>query len=818
MVGKRSALLILAHEFKATSDEVSKLADVLANPTIGGYQVKEKQHPPLNVATELIEQFFRNSDSDDVLLLYFTGHSRMSNDGDLYLILDNNTGNTPSPSKDLSASSIVNAMRSCHAREVAIILDSDFFPNPPATRQVAPLLTARDDGPDVFILASSLPGESSAAAITRGLRTGKADLDGDGLIHLDELHKYLQNDVTNQYPQVPPHYESLSTERFLFSRAPAWSIQTHGYGDRPPKVDLLHRSAMVESLVELVSARADSADGDGDGPTVIALDGAWGSGKTALIALTAQRLTATRRSTVPDDTVSRLTVCEALRALNGRGDPVWNLDMVKQADPSDAPPPVITAKFEPWAHQTNQQVWAGLTRSLLDSVAKNLLPTRSAVAERYWFQRNVDRVDRMRLRQSLHKNAISPLLAIASLALIVPIVAQLARSTDQYKLAGWINVVGSNLAVYIVLAAFFVGIGHTWYRYKRPAAQFLPADLFVGPIVSTAFAGDSGTGDEALRDPYYNARSGFLYLAQHDVFNVLKDVEAADRTVVLFIDDLDRCSPNTTAEVFEAINMFVNRTYPVTRFVLCLDTSAVATHLDHVHSALKDKALHGDDPSPGWSFLRKLIQLPIPIPPASVSAIEETLDVLLGLTVQAPPQESTPEQPTEPPDATTPRDDTSKSPQPSEPQGESEVGSVARFLEHDLGVRERVLQRLREQPESSVREMKRILTTWQFYVRVLIRVRALDTAQLSEDARTLVVLAEILTRWPAAQRGLHRRVEGKHGIQILVDALEDDWEWTRALRQLDLHSNAHLKCTDGLRDLLRRYDGDRLAALAAELT
>jgi hypothetical protein len=595
---------------------------------------------------------------------------------------------------------------------------------------------------------------------------------------------------------------SAATVRASGEKAPTtWEIRTRGYGDRPPATDLLQREAMIGALADLISPSPSPNEQDRSGPTVITLDGAWGIGKTSLVDLVEKQMDKTPRPTLSAKKVGKLRVYEADRALSGRGDPLWTEDMVVRGDPKAEHQPLIVSRFEPWAHQTSEQVWAGLTATLLGAVEQTLLPQRNPATARYWFQRNIQRVDRMRVRRTLRKSVLSPLLAVSAIALVVPLVAQMARSTDTYQLASLV-IAGSNISLLIAGAMFLAGIGHSLWRFRRrPAADFLPADLFVGPV-------PSGTNDETLHDPYHNAKSGFLYLAQHDVFAVLRDVERSRHHMVVFIDDLDRCTPRTTAEVFEAINVFVTRHFPVTRFVLCLDTTTVAAHLDDVYASLKGKALHGDDPTPGWSFLRKLIQLPIPIPPIDPATVPRLLDNLLG-EIRLPLPQATPVVAPEP---------TVQRQQPM-PQAvapaltQDAVSAVAEILEHDRGVRDLMIERLKEQESLSVREAKRVLTIWQYYVRVLVR---LGVPSLAEQARHLVILAEIIARWPAAQRALHRRKDGVHGLELLAKA-EDDWEWARALKTLDLHGPAHHKCTKGIRELLERYDGPRVAALAVIL-
>jgi hypothetical protein len=96
----------------------------------------------------------------------------------------------------------------------------------------------------------------------------------------------------------------------------------------------------------------------------------------------------------------------------------------------------------------------------------------------------------------------------------------------------------------------------------------------------------------------------------------------------------------------------------------------------------------------------------------------------------------------------------------------------------------------------------------------------------------LVILAEIVTRWPALQR-LHHSIDGKRGLQILAEAASDDARWQAALTTVGLSSPkeekdedeekegqppaTHDQALSNLRTLLKEYDGCAVADLAAQL-
>ncbi|MCW6008611.1 hypothetical protein K1W54_29305 [Micromonospora sp. CPCC 205371] len=130
-------------------------------------------------------------------------------------------------------------------------------------------------------------------------------------------------------------------------------------------------------------------------------------------------------------------------------------------------------------------------------------------------------------------------------------------------------------------------------------------------------------------------------------------------------------------------------------------------------------------------------------------------------------------------------------------------------------VRDLLVRRLSGQFNRSIREAKRMINVWQFYERIMEVVEPLaEPDAIVVRARRLIILAEIVTRWPALQRGLHRHVDGRRGLQMLAAAAEDDVAWTQTAVTLGLDGQPALT---GLRPLLREHDGPGVADLATRL-
>src|SRR5262245_21475716 len=103
-MGRRLALLIASYEYEdpefrelitpAHDDE--SLAAVLKDPDVGAFHVTTLINKPHHVVGAAIGDFYRQCRSDDLTLLYFTGHGKKSDDGRLHLAMaDTRTGNLP---------------------------------------------------------------------------------------------------------------------------------------------------------------------------------------------------------------------------------------------------------------------------------------------------------------------------------------------------------------------------------------------------------------------------------------------------------------------------------------------------------------------------------------------------------------------------------------------------------------------------------------------------------------------------------------------------------------------------------------------------
>lgn len=107
-----------------------------------------------------------------------------------------------------------------------------------------------------------------------------------------------------------------------------------------------------------------------------------------------------------------------------------------------------------------------------------------------------------------------------------------------------------------------------------------------------------------------------------DTFHELMEALQVSALVVL-VDDLDRCLPDTIINVFEAIRLFLH--VPKTAFVIAADHRIVQAAVEHAYpEAVKS------DPSIGTDYLEKILQVTISIPPLSAAESETYTNLLMA--------------------------------------------------------------------------------------------------------------------------------------------------------------------------------------------
>jgi len=258
--GRRVALLVATDRYQdsglsrlaAPASDAKNLAAVLRDPGIAGFEVTRLHNKPNAVVGKAIGNFYRDRKRGDLTLLYFTGHGIKDDYGQLYLAMTD-TDHENLQFTGVRGEQIRVAMEECQSRQNVLILDCCYAGAFPASVGIkgdaavhaleqlggrgSVVLTSSDatqysfegnqlteTGP-----ASLRAGPSSLFTrfLVEGLSTGRADLDGDGDITLDELYSYVHDRVTEELPQQRPKKKEDVEGRIVFARNVRWAVPSH---------------------------------------------------------------------------------------------------------------------------------------------------------------------------------------------------------------------------------------------------------------------------------------------------------------------------------------------------------------------------------------------------------------------------------------------------------------------------------------------------------------------------------------------------------------------------------------------------------------
>jgi KAP family P-loop domain len=278
-----------------------------------------------------------------------------------------------------------------------------------------------------------------------------------------------------------------------------------------------------------------------------------------------------------------------------------------------------TVWFNPWMYQSGEQIWAGFAYEIITQVTRRLpLGDR----ERFWLKLNLARFDREVVRRRAYRLLLERLVpvvlagaAVAVLALAALILARLAPqlASSLHRAAAAVFSVGA-------LGVLGGGIVQS-IRFARQSASVAFGGLVNEPAILAQGARKETTGlfSGAVVDPDYQSRTGFLHLVNTDMRRVLDIFATPSRPLVVFVDDLDRCSPGAVVQVIEAINLFLAGEFRNCIFVLAMEPDVVAADIEVAYqdqmARLNNRpAAHGWD-TLGWRFLDKIVQLPLSLPP-----------------------------------------------------------------------------------------------------------------------------------------------------------------------------------------------------------
>lgn len=228
----RYALIIASYEFadpglsslRAPAHDAARLGEVLADPRIGGFDVRTLINTSAAEVNEAVEDFFADREPDDLLVLHFSGHGVKDEAGELHFATSG-TKLSRLAGTAVSADFVARRMNRSRSRRIVLLLDccySGAFGRGMVARAggsvgieeqfggsgraVITASSAMEYAFEGASVADTSEGEPSVftSALVEGLESGDADRDQDGHVGLDELYEYVYDRVRSVTPHQTP--------------------------------------------------------------------------------------------------------------------------------------------------------------------------------------------------------------------------------------------------------------------------------------------------------------------------------------------------------------------------------------------------------------------------------------------------------------------------------------------------------------------------------------------------------------------------------------------------------------------------------------
>jgi hypothetical protein len=391
------------------------------------------------------------------------------------------------------------------------------------------------------------------------------------------------------------------------------SVATYLHSDKWTLDDRLNYSLYANAIAEFIRHE------DTQPPLTIGILAPWGQGKTTLMKLIQYHLELKSKHAKSEDEIDNLQKENFLK--NASPEPPaspaatfghlrkWLAILGKPA-PKKLDYPTIW--FNAWKYQSSEQVWAGMAYCILSQLVEQI--EDPIEREKFWLALQAERIDFNAVRQDIYRIVFERFLPKAAICALIGVTGIFLSLVG--AMASSLPVSGAGFI------AVLVGLATTLKKWAEAREEVDSRPL-------------EGKFTQYVRQPSYEGKLGFLHEVDEDVRRVFDLLVDPKKPAVIFVDDLDRCSPGKVAEVIEAINLFLSGDFPNCYFVIGMDAQVVAASMEVAYEdlATKLKNVTRSYGSLGWYFMDKFVQLQFVIP--NVTADQRTT-YLAGLFGQLP--------------------------------------------------------------------------------------------------------------------------------------------------------------------------------------
>ena len=394
----------------------------------------------------------------------------------------------------------------------------------------------------------------------------------------EPVRKQVKSKQTNkdQAATEEARSEQAKSERSGSEQAKSgnYSADTSFTSDSPSEVDCIWGGVYIKALVDFIRHK------DTKPPLVIGINAPWGAGKTSLMKSIQAQIDSGAIAHNGGRSEPRMSLATLLKYL--RGASVHNVSVESLPGIS-----VPTVWFNAWKYSKEEQLWAALMQNIIIQLTDRM---DTVEREAFLLSLNLKRIDKDKIRTEVYQTVLSEL-ALRMFGLFI-------------------------IAVVGFLYFYFVGI-QSWFAPAMFSSLGIVYLLELARKIRGTFTKPLTIKlSDYIKQPKYEEKMGFLNEVEAD-FKRLQELLKFEKLIV-FIDDLDRCSMGKIVEVIEAINVFFGSDHVKCIFVLGTDFELISTslecHYDKLVKGLQSKYVNNGIQYFGMNFLQKIIQVSLTLP------------------------------------------------------------------------------------------------------------------------------------------------------------------------------------------------------------
>ncbi|NEQ40693.1 MAG: hypothetical protein F6K40_32500 [Okeania sp. SIO3I5] len=390
--------------------------------------------------------------------------------------------------------------------------------------------------------------------------------------------------------------------------------------DKPTTKDELGFTPYVIAIAEFLTNK------DTKPPLTISIEGEWGSGKSSFMKQLETEVKSQSKKLDKEDLEKIKEEDKFFRFFKSK---YWKLIFKQETQ---------TVWFNPWRHEKSESLWATFALSFLEQLSKNRNLPDFVINGKYALNLSISRLNLTKKPCKTILKSIELLLLFSTFLLIFgTIIAILVLLFN-----AWFGVIPrlSKILADIVKTDSNLNV---WFKFLFGSGSvggfFFAARNLLG-IIRDLIGDPKMNLTQYLEHSNYEEQVAFIEKFHEDFSKIVDAYVGKDEKVYVFIDDIDRCELDKSADLLQGLNMMISNDLNII-FILAMDREKVAAAISFkqreiipfLASAIAENEPEENDEQKlskkvdyGFIFLEKFVQLSFSVPVPSEKKLDSFVE------------------------------------------------------------------------------------------------------------------------------------------------------------------------------------------------